>query len=410
MNESIFQKLRRVKPQDLLHVFLLLLAIIPAFILKKLRGHLWLIAECRDEAQDNGAALFRYLCRSQPQVDAVYAICKKSPAYAAISSCGKTVAYGSYLHWIYYMAAQVNISTQKHGTPNAAVCYGMEVVLRLHRGNRVFLQHGVTMHDLPFLHEDKANVRLFCCAARREYTFIRDGFGYPSDVPQLVGFCRFDDYLSAQADQSLVLVMPTWRMWLEREHLTADEFKQSQYYRLWQQMLNSGRLQTLQKKYGKHIIFCAHRNMAEYEGAFSAVNPYIRILRWNEADLPSLIRSAGTLVTDYSSILMDFGYMEKPMVFYQFDRKDYIERHLPSGYFDYEKDGFGPVTVDVDTLCDALEAIWSSGCAMDTLYKRRAEAFFAFRDKDSCARTFQAICRMLARPDRLKEPPERGQK
>ena len=53
MNESFLQKLAwRLK--DIGHIFLFLLAIIPAIILKKFRPNIWLICDNKNEARDNG--------------------------------------------------------------------------------------------------------------------------------------------------------------------------------------------------------------------------------------------------------------------------------------------------------------------------------------------------------------------
>ena len=123
MNERLLSKLRQVTLRDIGHLFLFLAALLPSAIFKMRRPDLWLICESANEARDNGYWLFRFLCRERPQVDAVYAICRTSPDYAKVASLGQVVEYGSFRHWVYYLAAKVNLSSQKSGKPNAAVCY-----------------------------------------------------------------------------------------------------------------------------------------------------------------------------------------------------------------------------------------------------------------------------------------------
>ena len=168
MKESLLEKLRRIRPADVGHVFLFLLALLPAAILRAGRKHLWLLCEYADEAQDNAFVLFSYLRKNRPEIDAVYAIGQRSPAYGKVAALGPVVRFGSLKHWVYYLAAEVNISSQKGGKPNAAVCYVLEVVLGWIRTPRVFLQHGVIKDDLPFQHEKEAKLSLFCCAARSD--------------------------------------------------------------------------------------------------------------------------------------------------------------------------------------------------------------------------------------------------
>lgn len=399
MNESLLRKLKMVSLRDLGHGFLFLLALLPAAILRRSRPHLWLVCEGGREARDNGYWFFRYLREEQPQVDAVYAISPDAPERERVACLGETVDFGSFRHWVLYLAAEVNISSQKYGKPNAAVCYLLEVVLGWLKNRRVFLQHGVIKDDLPFLHREKAKFAMFSCGAEPEYRFVRDTFGYPPGVVRYVGLCRFDSLHGLEPDRDLVLIVPTWRMYLEREKGTTgrEHFLESTYYHGWDALLRDGRLDALLEKYGKHAVFCTHRNMESYEDLFHTDAARIRVLRWQEADITALIRRAGTLITDFSSIYMDFAYMQKPIVYYQFDTEEYRSGHLPVGYFDYRRDGFGPVCEEEETLLNALEGVFRSGCTMEEMYRERSERFYVLRDEKNCERTYLAVCQILER-------------
>ncbi len=395
MKESFFAKLKRIRPGDVGHFFLFLLALLPAAIYRKKRKHLWLLCEYANEAQDNAFALFRYLRTRREEIDAVYAIARRSPAYEAVAALGPAVPFGSLRHWIYYLSAEVNISSQKGGKPNAAVCYLFEVVLGWLKNRRVFLQHGVTKDDLPFLHAENAKLSLFCCAAKPEYEFIRDTFGYPDGVVRYTGFCRFDDLLHAEADPDLVLILPTWRMWLERDCKTAEAFKSSAYYRGWQAFLDDPALDTLLKETGKRAVFCVHRNVSRFETCFSSASERIAVRKWDEVDVPALLKTAAALVTDFSSIYMDFAFMKKPVVYYQFDREAYREGHLPAGYFDYARDGFGPIAETVPDVIRALSETVARGMRLAPEYEARVDRFFPLRDDHSAERTTEAIKELI---------------
>lgn len=396
MNESLLQKLKMVRPQDLGHVFLFLLALIPALVYKRRRPHLWLICEGPREAQDNAYWFFKYLKEHQPQVDAVYAIEKNAPAYGKVACLGETVQYGSFRHWVLYLAAEVNISSQKYGKPNAAVCYLLEVVIGCLKNRRVFLQHGVTQADLPFLYESKAKLSLFCCAAQPEYSFIHDRFGYPEEVVKLLGFCRFDNLHRADIDKNLVLLAPTWRMNLHRSR-DKKLFLTSKYYQVLNHLLHSEAFSSLLAQYGKHAVFVMHRNMGMFEDTFSSPFTNIRVIQWQEADITALIKTAGVLITDYSSIFFDFAYMKKPVLYYQFDTKDYHRVHLQAGYFDYQRDGFGPVCETEEALLQATAHVFQADCLMDEEYRNRVERFYTLIDEKNCERTYQAISGLITK-------------
>ena len=106
---------------------------------------------------------------------------------------------------------------------------------------------------------------------------------------------------------------------------------------------------------------------------------------------PRSYKKAGILVTDYSSVSMDFAYMKKPLVYYQFDREDFTRSHLPTGYFDYERDGFGPVCKNENSLITELEHIFQNDCTINQHYIDRIEKFFLLYDSNNCERTYQAI-------------------
>ncbi len=390
MNETFLQKLRRVRICDIAAFFLFLAAIVPAAFVRKRRQALWLITENGTEARDSGYYLFRYLRKEQPKVDAVYAIRPDSPEFEKVSVLGETVPYGSFRHWILYLAAEFNISTQKYGKPNAAVCYALEVTLKLLKNRRIFLQHGVIKDDLPFLHYDKARFSMFCCSARPEYEYVKSVFGYPEGVVKLTGLCRFDALHGCETDKDLILIVPTWRMPLQRQ-ADREMFMNSDYYRAWHTLLCDGKLSALLGKYGKHAEFVMHRNMTDFEDCFSEKPENIQIVKWKDADISGWIRTAAVLLTDWSSIYMDFAYQEKPVVYYQFDEAEYRNGHLPEGYYDYHRDGFGPICVSEEEALSELEQILADGCSMSAEYRGRAEAFFEIRDTKNSERTYLAV-------------------
>lgn len=395
MRESLLQKLKRIRPGDVGHFFLFLLALLPAAIYRRKRKHLWLLCEYASEAQDNAFALFRHLRAKHPEIDAVYAIRRGCPAYGTVAAAGPVVPFGTLRHWIFYLAAEVNISSQKGGKPNAAVCYLFEVVLGWLKNRRVFLQHGVTKDDLPFLHAENAKLSMFCCAAKPEYTFIRDTFGYPEGVVRYTGFCRFDSLLQAEADPDLILILPTWRMWLERDCKTAEAFGNSEYFRGWQAFLCDPALDALLKETGKRAVFCAHRNVSRFETCFTASSDRIAVKKWDEVNVPELLKTAAVLVTDFSSVFMDFAFMKKPVVYYQFDRENYRKGHLPTGYFDYERDGFGQIADTEAEAVKALSGVIADGMRLAPEYEARVDRFFTLRDANASERTTEAIKELI---------------
>ena len=103
-------------------------------------------------------------------------------------------------------------------------------------------------------------------------------------------------------------------------------------------------------------------------------------------DVRKLILASDVLVTDYSSICMDFAFLNKKTVFFAYDLDWYTERR--DFYFDYE--GFVPglVAKTTDELISAVKADFQA---------ERNEKFrsfnFSFDDNKSAKRVVDAICK-----------------
>lgn len=53
----------------------------------------------------------------------------------------------------------------------------------------------------------------------------------------------------------------------------------------------------------------------------------IRLIAFGEEPANELMMRCKMLVTDYSSVCWDVFYLDKPVVFFQFDREKYEEAH-----------------------------------------------------------------------------------
>ena len=103
----------------------------------------------------------------------MYVIDSASTEAARVQALGgEVIQWGGLRHWAYYLAAEYNVSSQKDGKPNAAVCYLLEVYGIL-KNRRAFLQHGIIHNDNEFLHYENTRMGLFVCGARPEYDYVR---------------------------------------------------------------------------------------------------------------------------------------------------------------------------------------------------------------------------------------------
>ena len=106
-------------------------------------------------------------------------------------------------------------------------------------------------------------------------------------------------------------------------------------------------------------------------------------------------------ITDYSSTAYEFAYLGKPVIYYQFDREEFFggSQVFAKGYFDYERDGFGPVASNQSELEAAVFRIVSDSFIPEEEYRNRMRSAFPFKDGKCCERVYRAIA-ALDQPQR----------
>jgi CDP-glycerol glycerophosphotransferase (TagB/SpsB family) len=120
----------------------------------------------------------------------------------------------------------------------------------------------------------------------------------------------------------------------------------------------------------------------------------VRTYLHGDADVQRLIARAAVLVTDYSSMAFDAAYIQRPVVYFQFDVDEFLGgAHVArDGYFEHELHGFGPVTRSVDEAVAAVEQALAAPTGQpDARYLARMQAAFPHRDGRCCERVVAAI-------------------
>lgn len=395
MEQSFWQKLQRVNLRDLLHILFFIIAFPISLVYRMFRKDLWLICDNENEARDNGYWLFKYIVENHKEQDVIYALNKKSPDYNKVKDLGKVVQYGSFMHWVYYLTASKNISSQKGGKPNAAICYVLEVY-GIIKNTRIFLQHGIIKDDMPFLHYKNTKMRMFVTSTKRECDFISEVYGYPEGWVKELGLCRLDNLHEFNTKRQ-ILFMPTWRNWIGRPTTESyklediKNFKNTEYYKYWNELLANSELQSLLKEKNIQLIFYPHRDMQQFVNEFAVDNENITVASWPQYDVQELLKESAMLVTDYSSVAMDFAYMKKPLIYYQFDYEMFRKGHYPEGYFSYENDGFGKVCYTADSVVEKIKDIVSREFTNEDVYLERHKDFFTTYDTNNSERNYLAI-------------------
>src|SRR5699024_1260827 len=252
----------------------------------------------------------------------------------------------------------------------------------------VFLQHGIMgMRRMDHMYGREApdfHVDLFLVSSEREKSFLISDFGYRPEEIALTGLSRFDSLFRTTevSNDNHILVAPTWREGLQ----TEEKFLRSEYYARWREFINAEYLDELVRRYDAKNIFHIHPNMRHFVEHFES--PHVSVVEQGTVDVQELIKNSSILVTDYSSVGLDFSLLHKPVVYYQFDR----ERVLKDGsHLDLEVDLPGPVYRSSQNVLEYVESRLVSDSAMEERYVDRANKFSDYRDTNNSERIFQHV-------------------
>lgn len=374
----------------------------------------WVFMDRDTQAQDNAEHLYRWTRANRPEVNAWFVIRRRSTDWARLKKEGfRLVAFGSTRHKMLLRNAVHVVSSHV----DHYVVHPWDERLYGHgRWSYTFLQHGVTKDDISRWLNGKPIALVVAAADAEHQGFVTDGTPYvlTDREAKLTGFPRHDALLAKsralEDERDLILVMPTWREYLmgratgrgSRRDLVED-FEVSAFAQHWQRYLLDPRIHALATEHGLRIAFVPHPNLEAHIGRFP-VPPDVDIVTYGEADIQSVIARARVLVTDYSSLAFEAAYVRTPVVYFQFDREEFFARHPHRpGYYDYVRDGFGPVAVDVAGAVAATAEALLGTSDRSAEYAARADSFFMARDGRNCERTFAAIEAIRSRvPERTE--------
>ena len=176
-----------------------------------------------------------------------------------------------------------------------------------------------------------------------------------------------------------------------------DNFKESLFYKFYNTLFNNKKLIKTAKKYGYKIFCKSHPIMSIADKEFD-LNENIKF--FDETKLYTDIFAEGNLmITDYSSSVMDFAYLRKPVIYCHFDKEEFFsgDTMYEQGYFEYERDGFGEVVYDIDSLINTVVEYIENDCAIKDKYKERINNFFAYNDKNNCQRVYEKIIELISK-------------
>lgn len=364
--------------------FILTLLLYPVSLFYK-KSDIFLISERGTDACDNGYEFYLYL--KSKRIKSYFLI---NESNKMIEDKDKIIPY-SLKHIWFYLTTNYHISSQI-GSDYCSyyACRLLEEKLKILKNKKIFLQHGITYNMTDFCMK-QSGVDLYICGAKREYEFVKENFGYNINQVIYTGFARWDKLYKCKIKKNQILIMPTWRKNISKTIYEINDFKKTEYYNRYFSLINNKNFTNFLEDNNINCIFYLHHEMQKYKSAFKSNSKNIIVTSENNYSVSKLLRESSLLVTDYSSVFFDFSYMNKPIAYYHFDIDSFRSNQYSTGYFDYEKDGFGPCVYDEQVLVKFIKNSIKRDFKIGKVYEKRISDFFKLRDNKNCERIYQSI-------------------
>lgn len=115
-------------------------------------------------------------------------------------------------------------------------------------------------------------------------------------------------------------------------------------------------------------------------------------------EMPQQMIDAELLITDYSSVLIDWLILDRPAMFFPFDMQDYLQgRGL---HFPYEEYAYGPVVLSAEAFVSALtDGAWRDNLHRQQRREQLRRKFLHGLSDGNSASCYNAIVQALAQHD-----------
>lgn len=368
------------------------------------RKNVILINDRAKYGNDNGEALFRYIQNERPDLRARtwFVLDEQAPSYRELEKTGRVVRPLTFRHRVLYMNSRLHFSSHVPATYNSP-WRGEETscLSDLVDPTFIWIRHGVTMNSVNKVYNRlNANLDGMVASAGYEVDYLKRPGSFFSDESLIAsGLPRFDRLHDTSRDRPTrtLLYMPTWRTWLagrarpDGAREPIEGFEESDYFAQQRRLLTDPDVLAALESADARIEFLIHPVMAVYQGIYeSLASERVSILDPATTSYADLFARGAGMITDYSSVFVDFSYMRKPVVFDQTDVAVFRGEHYRDGLFDYGTQAPGPVTQGYEELKRATLEMIRGDFAVAPEYAHRLDDFFLHTDSNNSARVLEA--------------------
>ena len=256
-----------------------------------------------------------------------------------------------------------------------------------------YLQHGVLHAHVPWKYSlDRVLVRKEIISTRFEQENMINNYRFDENHLLTCGMPRYDFIDDKQEPGNRILFAPSWRNYLVKRrdgNWIANEngFLTSDFYKETSEFLNSKELRKILEDHDMYLDFKLHPILKFYQHLYKIDNPRVTL-----ADNKVSETEYKVFMTDFSSYVFDFVYLQRPIIYFLPD-----EELFRSGMNDYREvdipldKGFGDYVTSAKDAVAALQRIADNQFGVADQYKEKMETMFFHKDNKQRERIYDAI-------------------
>ncbi len=360
-------------------------------------GRVWLYHDCKTASKDNGYFQYIHDFEKKDGIKRYYVVNGDINTVKDMFTPEQQkylVQFRSYKHKLLYLAAEKVITAfieKVNYIPFFDDIY--KYYADLFTGDVIYLQHGVLHAHMPWKYSyDRLNVTAEVISTHYEVENFTKNYCFPETALIKSKMPRYDFVDVTENNSKRILFAPSWRKYLIKLAgdgswiPTPDKFLNSDYYKRTIEFLNSDELRNLLEENDWYLDFKPHPIFSIYNDYFKTDNPRVNIPE------SATISDYKVLITDYSSFVFDFVYLERAIVYFL---PDY--REFKAGLNDYREvdipfeDGFGQFTQNKDEAIAALSAVIKNDGKAIAPFDERNAGFFFNREQNSREKIYEAM-------------------
>lgn len=310
------------------------------------------VVESPDRAQDNGLRFFQYLVDNHSsEFNTYYIISENSSDLENLESyTNRIIFYKSKRHFEIMQIADAIIHTNSsfYAFPvNTSFWNKRQLTIK-----KLFLQHGIIgVRNLARLYgKSPMFTDRFVVSSQREKDIVINQMNYNSHEVALTGLARFDKLLEQSSPERTfslrkkILIMPSWRKGQDR--LTDADFMKTDFFSRLNELINDSKLIQAVCNNDLEINLYLHHNFQKYSHLFKS--PVVTIINESKKSVQELLMDHGILITDFSSVALDFALQERKVLYYEIDDEIINDLDELSDFFP------GPVYLNKNKLIEDM--------------------------------------------------------